>query len=139
MKKRQADLSHLRDVYEATAETAKLAFMSSLSTWLQQSATSQKTFAACIGYSQTAVSQFRADPASVPEKFIRAVSTSIPDLADEYVRFRLTADAPFFKAVDGGHFSESSSRNMDRRAVLASVEEMSAKVIAAIEQLKREV
>jgi len=134
----KTDESH--DRYEVTASAGKLAFMSTLASWMKRTRTSQRGLADMIGYSPTAISQFLANPGGIPEKFIRAVATSIPDLSSEYVRFRLTADAPFFTASETKQSIEQRLGLVKGRvSMLDAIDLMQAAVDGAIDELKRHV
>lgn len=140
MKRNKADREGPRGTYDLTANQGKLAFIDALRSWMKVSGTNQRALAGLVGYSTAAVSDFLGDPLRLPESFIRACAVAIPELSDEYVRFRLTADAPFFNsAIDKRLAGGTIGKLKDRAAVLEAVERMSKSVTLAIDELKKSV
>lgn len=116
--------------YDFEALKAKGAFLMRLKRYMKRNGLWQKDIAATIGLTNSSVSSAMKAPENVSENFIRLVSRKIPDLADEYARFRAAVDGPYTP-------SKVAEPGNSRDAQLQLFDETIARIIELLEALRR--
>lgn len=129
-----------RAIYDAPSKAAKVSFINTLSAWMGQENVSQRALSQMIGYSGVSTSEFLRQPETTPENFIRAVSLAVPELAGEYIRFRLAADAAFYKtANEQAEAREMYGRLQSRSDLLRAIDEAGQDILMIMSRLKSRV
>jgi hypothetical protein len=127
----------IRDIYDTTSERAKTDFIATLTRWLGESGTTQRAFSERVGYSPVSVSEFICSPHRCPENFVRVVSLGVPELAGEYIRYRMTADAPFYLAAGQGSPNLGIHRDIAARAArMDAIDAIAAALARQLADLK---
>lgn len=123
---------NLRSLYDGPAKVAKVSFIDTLKAWMLQNNVPQRVVADMTSYSVVSVSEFIRMPDTTPENFIRCVSMAIPELAGEYIRFRLAADEAFFSSAGQQAENRDLYERLKSRSELVVAVETSCKEIVEI-------
>lgn len=131
----QADL---RGAYETLAVHGKVAFVEHVLAYLERARMTQREFAEITGYSTVSVSEFLRLPERAPENFIRVVSLTVPELAGEYLEFRLVADEPFYERATEAQLERMKlvRQLQEQSEILGTLERATDAILRLLRHLK---